>query len=308
MTPPSRRPSVVADILVVAGYELAQARRTRLLQVLVLGYVAATGAAHWGFVQGLKEAERTVALAMGVPPTERPGAMIASVLASEDLSRFLTNVIGSESLLERLATAPVLAIWSGAVAMVLLPVFMLLGTSVSVAAEVENKSIRFLALRTERLPIVLGKGLGQLAMASIAALAGVAVTEVLGLTLMVQQPAVSLGVSALEHAGRALVYALPFAGLGLAVSQWVGRANPARALGVVALIGVVIANPWLEYHSSTHAIGRLADLLRTVLPGQGWTDMWQTDPVTFAVGAAKLIVVTLAWIAFGYLRFDRRDL
>ncbi|GDX83049.1 hypothetical protein LBMAG42_48600 [Deltaproteobacteria bacterium] len=308
MTDSPRRTSVVGDILVVAAYELAQARRTRLLQVLVLGYAAATGAAHWGFVQGLKEAERSIALAMGVPPTDRPGAMIASVLSSEDLRRFITNLIGSEALLERLATVPVLAIWSGAVAMVLLPVFMLLGTSVSVAAEVENKSIRFLALRTERLPIILGKGLGQLAMASVAALAGVAVTEVAGLTLMVQQPPLGLGLSALEHAARALLYALPFAGLGLCVSQWVGRANPARALGVIALIGVVIANPWLEYQSSTHALGRLADIVRTVLPGQGWTDMWQVNPVTFAVGAAKLLVVTLGWVALGYLRFDRRDL
>lgn len=303
-----RRPGFWSDVAVVAGYELAQAGRTRLLQVALLLYAAATGAAHWGFIQGLREAERSVAGAMGVPATEKPGALINKVLESEDLRQFLGSIVGSPQLLDRLIHEPVLGLWSGAVAMVLLPLLLVLGTSVSVATEVETHSIRFLALRTERLPIVFGKLVGQVLMAAVAALVGVAVTEVIGLTLMVQVPAAGLAISALHRAACALLYALPFAGLGLCVSQWVGRTNPARALAVVALLAVVIGSAWLQYVEAPTVAGQIAAVARGFLPGQGWMDVWQADPLPFAMGAARLVVLTIIWVALGYLRFDRRDL
>ena len=303
-----RRSSLAADILVVAAYEMGQARRTRLLQVMVVTYAAATAAAHWVFVQGLNEAERTVAITMGVPATSRPGTLTEAAVQSESMRHFLVEIVGSESVLERLTSTPLLGLWSGVVAMVLLPLFLLFSTSACVASEVETKSIRFLALRTERLPIVLGKGLGQLGMAALAALAGVFVTEAVGLFLMVEQPPLRLALSAGENALRGLVFALPFAGLGLCVSQWIGRAHAARALSIVALLAIIVADFVLEHESSPEPLGRLADIARLALPGQGWTEMWETNVVALGAGAARLMVVTLAWIALGTLRFDRRDL
>ena len=308
MSDSPRRSSVGADILVVAAYEMGQSRRTRLLQVMVVTYAATTAAAHWAFVQGLNQAESAAALTMGVPATSRPGTLTEAALESEGLREFLVGVVGSESVLERLASAPLLGLWSGVVAMVLLPLFLLFGTSACVASEVESKSIRFLALRTERLPIVLGKGLGQLGMAAVAALAGVLVTEAVGLLLMVEQPPLRLLLTAFEQALRALVYALPFAGLGLCVSQWIGRAHAARAVGILALLVIVIGDAVLKAYSSPQPLGRIADIARLALPGQGWTEMWETDLGALAAGASRLMVVTLAWVALGTLRFDRRDL
>jgi ABC-type transport system involved in multi-copper enzyme maturation permease subunit len=296
------------DLAVVALYEFQQAARTRLLQVGVLAYAAGTAAADYGFIRGLREAERSVALAMGVPPTEKPGALIEAALKSTDLRRFLADLVGSESALDRLTQAPVLSLWSGAVAMVLLPLFVLVGTSTAVSSEVESRSIRFLALRTERLPIVLGKLGGQLAIAVLAALSGVLVAEVAGLTLMVQQPAASLAGYALLHAGRGIIYALPFAALGMAVSQWVPRANPARLATMLAMVAVLVAHAWLDEVADATALGRLADLARTLLPGFGWSDLWSVDPLAFSLAAARCGVISLAWLALGYVRFDRRDL
>lgn len=304
----ARSHGFLRDLVVVAIYEFQQAARTRLLQVGVLAYAGATMAAHAGFVEGLQEAERSVALAMGVPATEKPGALIGAALKSTDLRRFLADLIGSEATLDRLTEAPVLALWSGAVAMVLLPIFVLVGTSTSLSAEVESRSIRFLALRTERLPIVLGKLGGQLLIATLAALSGVVVTELAGLVLMVQQPPLALAAYALLHAGRGLVYALPFAALGLAVSQWVPRANPARLVTMLALLAVLVGHIWLDELTDATVAGRVADLVRVFLPGSGWNDLWSMDAGTFALAAARNVVLTFAWVAVGYARFDRRDL
>jgi ABC-type transport system involved in multi-copper enzyme maturation permease subunit len=298
----------VRDVFVVARYEFQQAARTRLLQVGVLAYAAATAAAHYGFVRGLREAERSVASAMGVPPTEKPGALLGAALKSTDLRRFLADLLGSEDVLDRLADVPVLALWSGAVAMVLLPLFVLVGTSTAVSAEVETRSIRFLALRTERLPIVLGKLGGQLSVAMLAAASGVAVTVAVGLTLMVQQPPAGLAWGGAMQAARALVYALPFAAMGLAVSQWVPRANAARLVTMLLLFAVLFGHVWLEAEADATPLGRAADLGRSLLPGFGWVDTWSTEPLPFALAAARAGVLTVGWLGLGYLRFDRRDL
>ena len=299
---------VLADIGVVATCEVQQALRKRLLIVLLLGYATATGAAHWGFVQGLKELEGQVAVAMGVSRTERPGALIAEVLKSKDLRHFLGDLVGDSARLDALLDVPVLALWSGAVAMVLLPVFLMASTSTTVSVELETRSIRFLALRTERLPIVLGKLAGQLVMGALAGLAGVVVTELVGLTLMVQVPPVALATGSLEHMARAMLFALPYAGLGLCVSQWLARANVARVVALVVLVAITIANPVLSAYADASPVGRLADLTRLLLPGTGWGDVWQDDPLALALTAARMVVVTVAWVALGYWRFDRRDL
>ena len=301
-------PGFVRDVWVVAQYEFQQAARTRLLQVGVLAYAGATAAAHYGFILGLREAEASVALAMGVPATHKPGALVGAALKSTDLRRFFVDLVGSDTLLDRLSEAPVLALWAGVVSMVLLPLFVLVGTSTAVASEVETRSIRFLALRTERLPIVLGKLAGQLLVTLVAALSGVLVTEAVGLILMVQQPPVGLAWHALVHAGRGLVYALPFAAMGLAVSQWGPRANPARLGVMFALVAVLVGHVWLDDATSATPAGRAADLARSFLPGFGWTDLWSVDPLAFGLATARSLTTTFAWLALGYLRFDRRDL
>lgn len=305
--PPAGR-GVVADILVVAVYELQQALRKRLLQVLVLAYAAAIGAADWGFVRLLAQAEAELALTLGVAATERPGTLIDQLVNSPSLRRFLGDVVGGEELLGRLLDTPVLALWTGVVSMVLLPLLALAGTSAAVSTELETRSIRYLALRTERVPIVLGKLVGQLAILVLAALTGVVVAEVAALTLMVRVPPLGMLLGTLEHTVRALVFSLPFAGLGLCASQWVPRTNLARLAGLVLVVVCAVALPVLEYHSGPDLTGRIFDLVRLFLPGTGWSDVWSPDPLAFSLSSLRLVGVCVAWVALGYLRFDRRDL
>lgn len=298
----------VSDVAVVAIYELQQALRKRLLQVLVLAYAAAMGAAHYGFVQLLAQLEHEAAVTLGVAATEKPGTLIGEVLRSETLREVLGDLVGSPALLDRLLDTPVLALWSGMVAMVLLPALVLVGTSGAVAAELESRSIRFLALRTERLPIVLGKLVGQMAILALAALAGVAVSEAAALGWMVGVSPLPMLLGSLEHTARAWVFALPYAGLGLAVSQWIGRTNLARLAALFLVVVAAVASPLLHHYASPSLPGRLLDLLRLFLPGTGWVAVWSSDAFEFAMTTAWLGGLCMIWTGLGYLRFDRRDL
>ncbi len=304
MTPPA----LLRDTLIVAGVELGQSARTRLLQVTVLAYAAVIAAANWIFVQIVHVAETEAALALGVPPTAKPGAMLDTVVAGGEVRRAVAEMVGDASLAENLLSAPPLALWSGLVSMGLLPVVLLAATSASVAAEVQSGSIRYWALRTERLPIVLGKFLGQVAAVALAAALGLAVTAVCGATLMVRVPQAELFISGAEFAARGLCFALPFGALGMAISQVLPGPNVARLGAILLVLALAILDGVIEHFAAPGSWGQAADLAGLLLPGHGWTAMWQVDHGQFALALGRVAIVTTGWIALGFLRFSSRDL
>lgn len=296
------------DIFVVAQYELSSALRTRLLQVVLLGYGVTMFLGNLIFVEALSTAETQVAQQLGLPTTERPGTLLSHVTESEVVRAMLVDAIGSEGLVSRLIQHPLLAVWAGVVAMLALPIVMLAGTAGSLAGEVQSKSVRFLTLRTERLAIVLGKLLGQFFLAAAAAGVGVGVTVGVGQFLMVEQNPAEVGFSTMLFCGRGLLYALPFGALGLCVSQWVPSRNGARVLAIVTWIGCSILGAWIEFDAPWNLVGRALDMVRWFLPTTGWTSMWSASASELGGAAARIVILTLSWIALGFVRFARRDL
>lgn len=149
------------DAFAVAGYELGEAGRTRSFALAALGYAVALGATTWIFVQILKEMENAAAAAMGVPPTDRPGTMTRQLLEKGDLRDLVAPLVDAGDGLEALLAEPLIAAWSGATSMAILPAVALALASGSISAEVRSRSIRFLAVRTTRLSIAVGKYLGS---------------------------------------------------------------------------------------------------------------------------------------------------
>lgn len=296
------------DVLLVAAYELGEAVRTRLLQLVLLGYCGGIGMANLLFFAMLSEAERTLAESMGVPATERPGAMMAELLKNGRIEEMMGAMVGRGSDIAELLDRPVLALWTGAASMVLLPIVLLFSASGSVAGEVRSRSVRYLLCRTGRLQIGLGKLVGQLLLALVAALLGAAVSWVMGMTLMVGNPPVALAVELLVRTGRAALFALPYAGLGLAASQIVASPNGARFLAGGATLGVLWLGDWLGDHAGPDTLGRLADLGTLLLGGGLWSDLWATDPVSLPTAAARCAGIALAWTALGQAVFARKDL
>lgn len=297
----------LADVGLVALYELGESVRTRLLQLVLLAYCGGIAFAAWLFVKTLQQMEASLADSLGVPATERPGALVGRLLESGQLRDLLSGFMGEEqaaSLLDR----PLIALWTGAAAMILLPLVLLFAASGTVAAEVRSRSIRFLLCRTGRLEIGLGKLAGQLLLALFAALLGTAVAWIIGMTLMTGNPPVALALELLNRTGRAAIFALPIAGVGLCASQLVASPNGARFLGGVLFVGMLVAHALSRAFAGTDLVGRLVDMGRLLVSTSAWGDLWTTDPGLLAVTAARCAGLAVVYYASGHVVFSRKDL
>src|SRR5436190_18668269 len=105
----------VLDVTWVAIYELGEAVRTRLFQLVLLAYAGGIGFSSWLLVEILRQMETAAATAMGVPPTTRPGAMMGKLVENGQLRDLLTPIVGSGDV-QLLLHRPILALWTGAAA------------------------------------------------------------------------------------------------------------------------------------------------------------------------------------------------
>lgn len=298
-----------ADIGWVAVYELGEAVRTRLFQLVLLTYAAGIGASTWVLVRILGRIEEGLAGTLGVPATERPGAMMGTLLENGDLTQLVGPAVDQpDEVVEQLLREPIVGLWTGVTSMALLPLVLVFSASASIASEVKSRSIRYLSCRTGRLQIGLGKLVGQLLIAIVAALAGAAVAWALGMTLMVGNPPVALALSLVARTLRAVVWALPFAGLGLLASQWVTNPNGARVLGAGLLVAMAVGSALAEAHAGPDTVGRLADLSGLFLATNGWSAFWSTDPAVLAEAMVRGVVLAVVYYAAGHAVFARRDL
>jgi hypothetical protein len=286
---------VFKDIFWVAAYELGEAARTRIFQLVILAYAAGIGAACWVLVRILSQLESAAAQTLGVPTTEKPGAMMQRLMDEGQLVELVKGITGNDAEAASLLGEPIVALWAGAAAMALLPLVLVF-------------SIRYLSCRTGRLEITLGKLAGQLLLGALAALVGAVVAWVLGLTLMVGQPPLALALSLAERSLRALLWSVPFAGLGLAASQLVANPNGARVLAALAVIAMPILDFLAHEHAGTDLLGRLADLGGMFLATRGWSDHWSTDSGVYFGAVLRAAVLAVVYHAIGYTVFTRKDL
>lgn len=296
------------DVAGVARYEIAEAARTRLLQVVVAGYLLGIGFAVWVLVQILREMEAALALQMHVPATETPGAMINTLRENGELLGLLRPIVGGEDAARALLDTPVLALWIGGATMFLLPAVAVAATSGSISAEVRSRSLRYLLVRTSRLSIALGKLLGQLGMVALAALAGVVLAWGMGMVLMVGNPPVELGLALLLRSGLGILFALPFAAMGMAASMWITNPNGARLVAGGALVASPLAHHWLNRWSGTDTLGRLADLGTLLWPNHLWFAYWGARGGDVGGATVHGLVLSAAWFALGFAVFQRRNL
>lgn len=298
-----------ADVTWVAVYELGEAVRTRLFQLVLLGYSGGIVGSIWILTRILRQIERGLAGTLGVPATERPGAMMGTLLENGDVANLVGPAVGQpKDVVAELVREPLVGVWTGIASMALLPLVLVFSASGSIAAEVRSRSVRYLLCRTGRLQIGLGKLAGQLLIAIVAALIGAAVAWVAGMVMIAGNPPVALAWSLLDRTLRAVVWALPFAGLGLAASQWVANPNGARVIAGALLFAMPIAQGLADEHAGTDALGRLADLAGIFLATNGWSDFWSTDAAVLAEAGVRGIVLAVLYYAAGHVVFARRDL
>ncbi len=296
------------DVYWVAGYEVQEALRTRLFQILLLAWCGMTGFSNWLLFKLLSSAESRLAISMGVPTTKKPGAMMEKLMESGQILNIVGDLVGDKQAARQLLDTPVLALWAGATTMVALPMLMLFTSAGSVASEVRSRSIRYLLCRVGRLQVVLGKMLGQLGIASVVLAAGGGVTFAMGMGMMVGNPPLALLVGIADRSLRAMVWSLPFAGVGMAASLMTSAPNSARLVcggGLFVLTGVWA---WVNDKVDGASGQRWVDMVGGLLPGINWADWWRVDPGTVGGAAAQSVVLVLLYVSAGLARFRGRDL
>ena len=296
----------VIDTGLVARFEVLRAVRTWRALALILLYVIANVGGAYLFIEALSAIEDSIANQMGVPTTRWPGALTEQVRQSEELLRILGAMVGDADAVQALLAQPFLAVFQLGQGFLLMPFLAATAASEAIAIDVQNRAIRFEALRTGRPELLLGRFVGQVGLMLVASLVALASVWGLGMALTVHPEPLALAWGLLSLGLRAVVFSLPFVGFGIACSAW--TSSPAWAR-VMALGGT--AGSWVIHGVSQAATGApwtwLADVVGPLMP-QAWLEgLWRTGG-GLAVSSLVCAALALVAVGLGHVRFARRDL
>jgi len=295
------------DVLLVARFEILRAVRTwRALALVVLVAVAMGGGAYL-FARFVNVLENQLADQLGVPGTEVPGAMLGELMASRTYRDVLTQLFPDPDRLEWVLGLHPSALFFFGLATLLVPFFAATASAESLAIDVQSRAIRFEALRTSRLDLVLGRFTGQLGIMTVAvAVAVLAALAVTLLTMVVVDP-VDLALDLGMFAVRAWIFGVPFVGIGIAASQLTASPAWARVLAIGATIGTWQITAFAVWAAEELGRPELGDLVMLAMP-QAWLDgLW--GPGLDWLGSL-VIELGIAIVALGlaYPVFARRNL
>jgi len=295
------------DVFLIAQFELFRAIRTWRAVALVLLYAVATIGAGYLFANAIGLAEKALAESLGVAATEVPGAMMDDLIASDGFMEVLRAMVGSTDGAERLMEVPLAAIFHLWLGFLLVPFFAASASAESIAIDMNNRAIRFEALRTSRMALVLGRFAGQLTLTGVASLAAALCMWGTVMWMMVVQEPVALAGWLGWYTVRTWCFAVPFVGFGVACSQWTTSAAWARVMAVGGTAGSWVLYGIAQVMIEEDWFPMVADVLVQVLP-QGWIrGMW--DPGTgWILSCIVCVGLGLSSLLFGYVRFARRDL
>lgn len=291
----------------VGVFDLRSSLRSRKAVLLILLYLAGSVASSAGFVKVLQSMERTLADALMVAQTDRPGAMTASMMQNEQLLEVVSDLVGDPALAAELVSIPPVALFYGWIALSFVPVLVMLNSTDAVASEVESGSARFALVRSTRLSWALGKLLGQGSLLVVGLLVGGAGAWLVGLLGLQSFEAVPNAIWALRLSLRAALMGASWLGIALGISMLVRSQSQARALGMLALIGIGVLRQVLGAPQVNDYAPVVFDTLLLLFPGTYLLDLWQ--PALADRLPALLMLPTLGGCAFllGLAVFQRRD-
>jgi len=294
------------DIYLVARFEVLRALRTWRAIALFLLYGIAYGGAAYVFIAILSALENQVARQLGVATTDTPGALLDKLIESDTFQEMVLGMTGNPRLVEEIATIPPLAIFAMWLGMLLIPFFAASASAECISIDLRSRALRFEALRTGRLELVLGRFGGQLVLTAVASAVAVVVVWWMGMLLMVGNSPLLLGYWLVFMTGKAWFFSVPFAGIGVAASSLTTSPAWARVMAIGATAG-----SWVVYGVARYFEGGrfeiLADLVLQLLP-QGWLRALWEPGLGWVLPALVCVILGGAAVGIGVVRFMARDL
>ena len=298
--------SSLRDIYLVSRFEVLRAIRTWRALALLMLYGIGYGGGSYIFVAILHGMENQVARQLGVATTDTPGALLNGLVRSEMFQDLILGMTGNERLVEEITAVPPLAVFAMWFGLLLIPFFAASSSAECISIDMGSRALRYEALRTGRLELVLGRFVGQLTLTGMASLVAVCVTWVIGMWAMVGNPAVGLATALVLMTFKAWCFSVPFAGFGVAASTMTTSAAWARVLAIGGTAGSWVLYGVANYFSDSD-YSLLADIGFQLLP-QGWMHLLWEPGLGWLPAAMVCIVMGIAAIGIGYARFQGRDL
>lgn len=291
----------------VAWFDLRESLRSWKALALLVIYLMGAIAAAAIFVRILAEIEKSLASTLSVAQTQRPGALTASLMESEQLLDLLSGLIGDAALAEQLVSTPPVALFYGWLAMSFVPILVTFTSAESISSELSSGACRYSLFRVDRLPWAVGKLLGQGMLMAVGILAGAAGVWIVGELGMNSFDGAGTAAWLLRFSVRAWVYGYAFLGMTLGLSQVTRSINGARALALLALIAAAAGGGLLSVPDITEYAPVAADTLRQLFPNAHKLDLWRPE-VGVRLSAMGMLLA-LGTIAFGagHQWMSRRD-
>jgi ABC-type transport system involved in multi-copper enzyme maturation permease subunit len=300
-----RLPRSLRDALVVAGFELRDALRSRKVVVLLVLYLAGAVAACGIFLRILHEIEKTLASELAVAAASRPGAATHALFATAQFRSIVGGLVGDRALAGELLDIPPMALFYGWLALTFGPLLAVIASCDAIAGEIGQGSARFALVRADRASWAVGKLLGQAGLVAVGIFAGALAAWVMGL-LFLQGFAPADSAFWLARLGtRAWIYSLPFLGLSLGLSQVVRSANAARGAALVGLVAIGLLGEGIE--ELEEVAPALGGTLMQILPRAHSLDLWRPDFLDRLPAMVMLLAIGTLWFAAGHAIFRRRD-
>ena len=295
------------DVWLVARFEVLRAIRTwRAVALLVLYGVASAGAA-WLFTRIVLLMENAMARQLGVGTTEVPGTMLGQLVASDSWRELVGAMTGSPQLVDALVAIPPLAMFELWFSFLLIPFFAASASAECIAIDVQSRAIRYEALRTGRMELVLGRFGGQLALTAAATLVAALAAWLVGITFMVGNPPLALLGWLLWFAPRAWAFSVPFVAIGVTASQLTASPAWARVLAVGGTALTWVTFGLVRWAEEEAWLPVATDRALQLLP-QGWLrGLWEPG-AGWLLSATVCAALAAVLLAVGYARFSRRDL
>ncbi|HEX5793295.1 MAG TPA: ABC transporter permease subunit [Rheinheimera sp.] len=221
-------------------------------------------------------------------------APASDLISADGFQQFFRDIFGSSGLSQLFAwPAPELAIY-WVLSLLLLPTFCLFFTANQLCSDLERGTLRFLALRSSRLSIVLGRFSGQMLVQGCLILLSLAATLSLAAW---REGGISIAMlsAALVIAVNLLLVLLPFTALMSCFSALVRSSRLAVSLAIVCLGLAFALLSWFIFYfpDFLFLLGYLPGTqVVQLLPLQGWVTL-QHALLPLAQTAVLLTVATL---------------
>lgn len=290
------------QLYTVAGFELKEALRSKLVLFVLLLYGLSAAVGSWVFLKALDAAEVAARNALEKTLQVPAQSVPADLVRKKALPGIIASVTRDEELKRTLLDMDPLSIFYGFMALNLVALLVLVTSGGALAADLGRGSARFVLIRCDRLTWLLGKWLGHAGLLAVGLFAG-AVAASFVATVQRQGFELASFLWLLRTSAWAFLYGLPFLCLFSSIQILTRSALAARALGLFALLVLSV----LHAVTQSSVFGGTLEPLGFLFMAQYKPLLWSPRPVTFVLCALGLLLLGALWLSLGYLLFRRRD-